>query len=167
MLFDNLFGLIRVVIVSVGAYVALILVLRLTGKRALSKLNAFDLVVTVALGSILASVLLSKDVAFAEGLLAFTMLAALQWSVSRLSISSALFSRLVRARPTLLVEGGNYREDVMARERITAAEVNAAMRAAGIGRLQDVAAVVLETDGSLSVIRETVGPIDLVSDVER
>jgi len=63
MLFDSWTGLGRVLLVGVLAYSALVLTLRVSGKRTLTKLNAFDLVVTVALGSTLATVLLSKDVA--------------------------------------------------------------------------------------------------------
>ena len=153
MFFDSLEGLLRVVVVSILAYSWLILVLRLAGKRSLSKLNAFDLVVTVALGSILATVLLSNDVAFIEGVVAVFMLALLQWLVSRLSVSSRRFSHLVRSEPRLLLENGCYREVAMAEERVTIDEVDAAIRNAGIGRIQEVAAVVLETDGSMSVIR--------------
>lgn len=79
MFFDDLHGLLRVAIVSLLAYAAMVLVLRIAGKRSLAKLNAFDLVVTVALGSTLATVLLSKDVALGEGVLAFAALASLQW----------------------------------------------------------------------------------------
>lgn len=152
MLFDSLQGLLRVVAVSLLAYAALILVLRLAGKRSLAKLNAFDLVVTVALGSTLATVLLTKDVALSEGLLAFVMLALLQWMVSRASVASPWFRRLVRAEPRLLLENGEFRHKAMAEERVTIGEVEAAVRNAGLGRLEAVAAVVLETDGSMSVI---------------
>jgi hypothetical protein len=67
-------GLLRTLVVGVLAYVVLVGFLRLSGKRTLSKMNAFDLVVTVALGSTLATILLSKDVALAEGALAFALL---------------------------------------------------------------------------------------------
>lgn len=130
----------------------MVLILRVAGKRSLAKLNAFDLVVTVALGSTLATVLLTKDVALAEGIFAFIMLVLLQWIVSRASVSSQSFRRLVRAQPRLLLENGAYRKEAMAAERITAGEIEAAVRNAGIGRLEAVAAVVLETDGSMSVI---------------
>jgi uncharacterized membrane protein YcaP (DUF421 family) len=153
MFFDSLQGVLRVVLISALAYCWLIIVLRMAGKRSLSKLNAFDLVVTVALGSTLATVLLTKDVAFLEGALAFCMLTLLQWLVSRLSVWSRRFSRLVRSQPRLLVENGSYRDAAMTEERVTADEVDAAIRNAGIGRIEDVAAVVLETDGSMSVIR--------------
>lgn len=154
-------------VISTLAYASLVFVLRLAGKRALAKLNAFDLVVTVALGSTLATVLLTKDVAFLEGLLAFAMLALLQWAVARLSIASSRFRSLVRSTPRLLVEDGRPLEKSMRRERVTRGEIDAAIRASGLGRIEDVAAVVLETDGSLSVIKGSDKPVTVLRDVQR
>lgn len=167
MLFDNLHGLVRVIVISTLAYVALVLVLRLAGKRSLAKLNAFDLVVTVALGSTLATVLLTKDVAFLEGLLAFAMLALLQWLVARLSIASPWFRGLVRSDAALLLEDGRYRTEMMRQERVTRGEVDAAIRSNGYGRVENVGAVVLETDGSLSVIGRSDAPQTALGDVRR
>ncbi len=65
--FDSWSAMGRTVVVGVLAYLALVLLLRVSGKRTLSKMNAFDLVVTVALGSTLATVLLSTSVALARG----------------------------------------------------------------------------------------------------
>ena len=152
MIFDSLNGLLRVIIVGFLAYAAMVIILRIAGKRSLAKLNAFDLVVTVALGSTLATVLLSKDVALLEGVLAFTLLATLQWVVSRLSISRQWFRRLVRSEPRMLFENGTHRRDAMIQERVTSNEIDAAVRNAGLGGLNLVAAVILETDGSMSVI---------------
>lgn len=78
MLFGGWEGLVRTAVVGVCAYVALIVLLRASGKRTLSKMNAFDLIVTVALGSVMATVLLSKDTALAQGILAFALLISLQ-----------------------------------------------------------------------------------------
>jgi uncharacterized membrane protein YcaP (DUF421 family) len=153
MLHDDLAGIVRVVAVSVGAYAALVLILRVSGKRSLAKLNAFDLVVTVALGSTLATVLLSKDVPLAEGVTAFVMLAALQFALAKASIHSRRLRELVRSDPRLLVEDGRYLEAAMTRERVTRGEVDAAVRKQGVGRIEEVAALVLESDGSFSVIR--------------
>lgn len=167
MLFDDLNGLLRVLVVAVLAYAGLICILRAAGKRALAKLNAFDLVVTVALGSTLATVLLSKDVALLEGLLAFGVLALLQWAVSRLSVSSSRFRALVRSEPRLLFEHGEFRRDAMRDERVTTGEIEAAIRAVGLGRKEDVCAVVLETDGSLSVIAGSDKVLTVLADVSR
>jgi uncharacterized membrane protein YcaP (DUF421 family) len=153
MFFDSWTGLLRVVVVGTLAYAILVLLLRATGKRTLSKMNAFDLVVTVALGSTLATVLLSKDVALAEGVVAFALLVLLQYAITWLSVRSDRVRTLVKAEPCLLLRDGRFLPEAMRRERVTEDEVQAAARAQGIASLQVVAAVVLETDGSFSVIR--------------
>ncbi|GGF76199.1 hypothetical protein GCM10011402_31190 [Paracoccus acridae] len=76
--FDSWQGLLRVLVVGIAAYAALILMLRGSGKRTLSKMNAFDLIVTVALGSTLATVLLSNSVPLLEGILGLALLVYLQ-----------------------------------------------------------------------------------------
>lgn len=145
-------GLLRVALVGVLAYAALVVFLRLTGKRTLSKMNAFDLVVTVALGSTLATVILSRDVALIEGLLAFGLLIALQYAVTWTSVRSSRFAAWVKSEPQLLFHDGAFLEAAMRRERVTRDDVMAAMRRAGHGDPARVQSVVLETDSSLSVI---------------
>ena len=152
MLFDSWSGIGRVLLVGTLAYVALVALLRISGKRTLSKMNAFDLVVTVALGSTLATVLLSKSVALAEGLAAFAVLILLQYLVARLSVRSRAFSALVKSEPRLLLSDGRYLEGAMREERVVQEEVLAAIRSSGFSDPGEVAAVVLETDGSFSVI---------------
>jgi uncharacterized membrane protein YcaP (DUF421 family) len=154
MFFDTWTGLLRVVVVGTLAYAALILLLRSSGKRTLAKLNAFDLIVTVALGSTLATVLLNSSVALAEGVLAFALLIGLQYAVAWLSVRSDRFDRLVKSEPTLLLHRGRFIEGAMQAQRITQGEILSALRAAGLAELNDAAAVVMETDGSLSVIEK-------------
>ncbi len=115
--------------------------LRVSGKRMLAKMNAFELVVTVALGSTLATVLLSRDVALAEGLLA--TLIALQIGVDWLSVRSAREQELVKSEPAPLFFDGRYLDGALRRERVARGEVRAAVRAAGVASLDDVTAVVL------------------------
>ena len=147
----------RVVLTGVLAYAALIFFLRLSGKRTLSKLNAFDLVVTVALGSTLATVILSKDTALIDGLLALALLIGLQYAVAWLSVRATAFRRLVKNEPTLLFYDGAFLDVAMRRARITRDEILAAVRGQGVEGMVDLRAVVLETDGGLSVVpaRET------------
>ena len=167
MFYDNAMGLVRVAAMAVLAYAALVILLRIAGKRALAKLNAFDLVVTVALGSTLATILLTRDVALAEGALALAMLAGLQWVVSRSSIASHGFARLIRSQPRLLLEDGELRSDALRQERVTPSEVLAAIRSAGVPSVADVGAVVLESDGSLSVIAKSDRETTALADVQR
>jgi uncharacterized membrane protein YcaP (DUF421 family) len=152
MLFDSWAGLGRVLLVGTLAYVALVLLLRISGKRTLGKLNAFDLVVTVALGSTLATVLLSKSVALAEGVLALGLLILMQYLIAWVSVRSPQFQALIKAEPTLLLHRGRFLERAMKAERITREEILAALRASGAAEPGEIAAVVLETDGTLSVI---------------
>lgn len=162
MWFDTWADIGRVLAVGGAAYVTLIVVLRVSGKRTLSKLNAFDLVVTVAMGSTLASALLSKDVAFAEAVAAFVLLAAGQYAIARLSVRSARFAKWVRAEPRVLFLHGRFVDHALDAERVTRAEVLSAVRGQGLARLEDVGAVVLETDGSLHVMRAWQGGSDVV-----
>jgi uncharacterized membrane protein YcaP (DUF421 family) len=147
----------RTFLIGALAYAALVLMLRVSGKRTLSKMNAFDLVVTVALGSTLATILLSKDVALAEGLAAFALLILLQFVVATLSVRSQGFQKLVKAQPALLYYDGAFLDGSMRRERVTREEIIAAARAQGVLSMSDAAAVVLETDGSFSVLKSSAG----------
>jgi len=152
MFFHSWADLLRVVVVGVLAYGGLVVVLRVSGKRTLSKMNAFDLVVTVALGSTLATVLLSKSVALVEGLLAFVMLVFLQFVVTWSLARSSLVSRLVKNEPKLHFYEGRYLRAAIHAERLTQEEVEAAVRQRGIADLEKVGAVELETDGSVTVV---------------
>lgn len=152
MFFDSWTDLGRVLVVGVMAYLGMVFLLRISGKRTLSKMNAFDFIVTVALGSTLATVLLSKDVALAEGILAFALLIFLQYIITWLSVRSSTVFQLIKANPELIFYQGQFLESAMKQARVNEAEIRAAIRASGIANLEDVAAVVLETDGTFTVL---------------
>jgi uncharacterized membrane protein YcaP (DUF421 family) len=152
MFFQSWSGIVRTVIVGTLAYTFLVFSLRVSGKRTLAKLNAFDLVITVAFGSTLASILLSEDIALAEGATALLLLVLLQYVVAFLSVRSRAFARAVRSEPTLLLRDGEMLPEAMRKARVTRAELETVIRTEGQRGLSDIAAVVLESDGSFSVI---------------
>lgn len=152
--FDQLPSLIRVAVAALVAYAALIVCLRISGKRTLSKWNAFDFVATVAMGSILATVMLSKDVSLAEGVMAFVVLIGLQFLITWTSVRSERVRRLLKSEPTLLLLQGRFFDAAMREQRVTESEMRAAIRSAGVAAIEDVYAVVLETDGSFSVLKD-------------
>ena len=154
MFFHSWTGLARVPIVGVLAYVALVLFIRISGKRTLTKLNAFDLVVTVALGSTLSSVLLNDSVALAEGLLAMATLIGLQFLVTFASVRSSRIEELVKSEPTLLLRDGRFIDAALKTQRVTRDEVRSALRSGGVTDMEKVHAVVMETDGSMSVLQD-------------
>jgi uncharacterized membrane protein YcaP (DUF421 family) len=166
MFFDSWFGLLRVLTVGIAGYALLVIVLRLSGKRTLSKWNAFDFVVTIALGSTLASILITETVALAEGALAVIVLIGLQYIITASSVRYPWLARLIKSEPTLLLSQGEIIEEDMVKMRVTESEVKAALRSAGIASYADVEAVVLETDGSFSVVpRSHSGNKEALSDV--
>ena len=153
LLFSNGSALMRTLIIGALAYINLIVLLRLSGRRTLSKMNAFDLVVTVALGSTFATILLNKDVSLAQGTLAFALLIALQYGVTWSSVRAGCVRKLVTGEPALLFYQGQFLAHAMRASRVTEDEIRSAIRAAGYAALDEVDAVVLETDGSFSVVK--------------
>lgn len=117
--FDSRQSIIRTTVVAISAYIALVFILRITGKRTLSKMNAFNFIVTVALGSALATVALNKNVALADGVLLFFLFVVLQYLITWLSVRVKSFKKIITAKPTLLVYKGEILFDAMKEERIT------------------------------------------------
>lgn len=150
--FDGWESLVRTLVVGFLGYCVLVIFLRIAGKRTLSKMNVFDWVVTVALGSTLATVLLSQEVSLAQGSLALALLIGLQYSVTWSSVRFHWFRSAIVAEPSLVLYQGQYLKETMYRERVTKEDVMSAIRAAGKAAVEDVGAVILSTDGSFSVI---------------
>ncbi|MBM0202428.1 DUF421 domain-containing protein [Micromonospora sp. STR1s_5] len=137
MVLKNPGDLLRLLVIAAIVYPALVLILRLSGKRTLSKLNAFDFVVTVALGSTLATILLSRDVSLLEGILALALLVTLQYVVALLAVRWPPSQRLLKARPTMLLRDGRVRHAALRRARIAESEIRQAARGNGIGDLSE------------------------------
>jgi uncharacterized membrane protein YcaP (DUF421 family) len=152
--FDSWESLGRTFIISITAYVALIVLLRISGKRTLSKMNAFDFIVTIALGSTLATVLLNKSVSLADGVLAMALLIFLQYAITWLSVRSSTINQLVKSTPSLLVYKGKMQHQVLRKQRIAEDEIQAFLRENDVASIDEAEAIVLETDGSLSLLKK-------------
>jgi len=143
---------IRMLLVGVLSYFLLILIIRITGKRTLSKMNAFDLIITVALGSSFATVILDTSIALLEGMAALGLLILLQYVITFTSVRSKAVRKLIKSDPTLLYYHGLFVEKNMKKERISKNEIDQHVRNNGYSSYKDISAVVLESDGSLSVL---------------
>ncbi|MDP8912518.1 MAG: DUF421 domain-containing protein [Pseudomonadota bacterium] len=152
MLFDGWDQLLRMVLVGTSAYAILLFALRLTGHRALSRLNAFDVTVSVSIGSLLANILITNDVSLAEGVLAILLLVALQLAVTWLGMRGRYLHKLLKGEPVLLLHKGKLLEESIRKQGLTEAGILFAARTRGISDLEKIEAIVLETDGSLSVL---------------
>ena len=157
MFFSGWSTLVRTLVIGVLAYINLIVLLRISGRRTLSKMNAFDLIVTVALGSTFATILLNRNVSLAEGTLALALLIGLQYLVTWTSVRAGWVRKLVTGEPALLLYQGQMLEGAMQAARVTEDEVRSAVRSSGIAALDEVEAVVLETDGNFSVVKKASG----------
>ena len=152
-MFSDLNPFVETIITGIIAYVAIIFMLRISGKRTLSKWNSFDFVVTIAFGSVLASILLSTKDAFGQGILGFALLVLFQYVVTWISVRSSIIQKLIKSEPSLLLFRGKMQHDVMKKERIAEGEILAALRSNGVPAIEDADAVILETDGSFSIIK--------------
>jgi uncharacterized membrane protein YcaP (DUF421 family) len=150
--FHGLGPLLRILVVGVCYYVALVLILRAAGKRTLSRMNTYDMVITMALGSILGKVMVDQDISLSEGLTATALLIGLQYLVTEMRLHFPALHAIISSDPTLLFYRGRYLEDNMRRERIVKEEIEAAIHEKGLTDLSQVEAVILGANGQLSAI---------------
>ncbi|MDP9408739.1 MAG: DUF421 domain-containing protein [Actinomycetota bacterium] len=158
----------RVIVVATLGYAALVVLLRVSGKRTLARLNAFDFVITVAIGASFGRVITASSVPLAEAVAAFATLVTLQYVVSSVQVRSPRFARLLTATPTLLYYPGRFLRDAMRAHRVTEAELEAAARLKGLGSLGEAEALVMESDGRFAVVKaSSAGDLSTLGSVER
>lgn len=135
-------------------YLVLLVGLRLTGKRQVGQLTPFDLLLLLLLANAVQNAMTGPDTSVAGGLVAaatlFVVNAGVAWTTRR----SRGAERLVEGTPTLLARHGRAIDANLAREGITHEELLRALREHGVDRLEDVRSVILEVDGTVSVLRE-------------
>lgn len=139
-----------VVASGVAIYLAVIAATRLVGLRSFSKMSAFDFAMTVAIGSIIATVI-TANATIANGLLAIVTIYALQFVVAWLRRRTDAIG-FVDNRPLLLLRDGVVIEEHLDLARISREDLRGRLRAANVQRVSEVRAVVLETTGDVSVL---------------
>lgn len=151
-LFSDWTTVFRILLVGTLIYLSLVFILRIFGKRALAKMNAYDFVVTIALGSILSTTVVSKDITLIDGALAMFLLLTLQFILAKIAWLSPFFERLIKDEPIILFYQGEFDYTAMEDQRVIKEEVYQAIRTQGFSSTDDVLAVVLETTGDISVL---------------
>lgn len=160
--FESWYELLRVFCSAVIIYPLIILLLNIMGKRSTAKMNNFDWLVTVAVGSILGSAVLLKKVVLLEVMVGAGTLLILQYLFTKLSVRYQSFEKFIRSPAILVFYEGQYLEVAMRKQRLTRREVEAAIRKAGYADESAVMAVIFEPDGQLSVISCSAQPTGLV-----
>lgn len=145
-----------VAVSTIGVYTVLVLFSRLAGLRSFSEMTNFDLAATVAFGSMAATTALSSDVSLLQGAIGLAVLFVVQALVSRLR-RRGRWQDVVDSRPRLLMYGGQIQHQNLAKVQMTPDDLRAKLRLSGVSQYDQVAAVILESTGEVSVLR---GPSD-------
>lgn len=140
-------------LLAVGAFLLLLVVVRLMGKRAIGNLSPFDLVVALVIGSLAKDIIYEK-VPFAQGAVAIFTLGLVQYLTSWLTFRSRRASRIIEGEPITVVKNGQFFRAGMKSERLTEDEIRAELRLKGIDDLGKVKLAQVENDGKLSVLRQ-------------
>ena len=167
MWFESWTAMLRIGLFSVVTYVALTALIRVFGKRTISKMNPGDFVITVAIGSVAGSMIVSPERPIMNGLAALTGLLGMQFVVERLTSKWSGLRRAVDGSPTLLLHRGTLLTDNLARENVDEEDILAALRKRGLARLDDAEAVVLEIGGGFSVVPKQNTEPDTLQDVKK
>ena len=155
MFFDGWSDVGRAVLLTVLVYLAMLAVIRAAGSRAISKMSAHDMVVTVALGSLVATIPLQSSVTLTRGVVILATFLALQRALKAANRRWPHAGTVIRGDPTLVLYDGRVIDERTRALHLTDNDVRAAVRSAGLASLDQALAVVLEIDGSWSVIRRT------------
>ncbi len=132
-------------------YVFLIVLLRVTGKRQVGQLAPFDLVLLLVLSNAVQNAMTGGDNSVLGGLISASVLVLLNYAAGLLTYRSKRLESLFEGRPEVLVHNGKVFTDVMAREKLTHHELNAALRSAGCACVEQVHYAILENNGTISV----------------
>jgi uncharacterized membrane protein YcaP (DUF421 family) len=135
------------------AYIFIIFILRIIGRRELSSLGASDLVLLVVMGDLIQNGVTQSDYSVTGVFLAVSTFALLTVAMSLLTFKSNRAGRIIEGEPLILVENGKPIQKNLNAERLTLGEVAEEARGNGIESLDDVKWCVLETSGSMSFIK--------------
>lgn len=165
----SLTAALMVVVSAVGIYLALMLLTRMAGLRSFAKISGFDFAVTVAIGSVVATTILTDDPPLLQAAVGLASLYALQMLVAVLRQRLPLARDVVENPPLLLMDGDRVLWENLRASRMTEGDLRAKLREANVLDPAEIRAVVMESTGDVSVLHGEPGgtPLDagLLEDV--
>ncbi len=144
-------SLIAIVLTAIGIYFATIIFTRLAGKRSFSKMSSFDFAMTVAIGSIIATTVLSKSVSLLQGVIGLAAVYILQVLVAILR-KLEIVQKLIDNKPLLLMDGEEILQENLKKARVTESDLRSKLREANVLKLSQVRAVIFEATGDIAVL---------------
>lgn len=141
---------------AAAVYVLMLIVIRALGKRTVGNFSAFDLLVALMLGEVVDEIIYG-DVLFSQGAVAIIVIAALAYADSWLAYFDHGMEAVLEGKPTIVVRDGRFDRAGMRSERMTEKDVMSHLRQAGISDLREVHLAIVEMDGAVSILKQTVG----------
>lgn len=147
-------SLLAISITTLIVYIAVILFTRIFGKRSFSKMSSFDFAMTVAVGSLIATTILSESVSLLEGIAGLFVVYLYQLSAALLRKWKP-FRKVIDNEPLLLMDGSTILEENLLKARVTKGDLRSKLREANVLDLSEVRAVVFETTGDVVVMHSS------------
>jgi len=142
----------EIIVRTAVVYIAVLGLLRLGGKRELGQMTPADFVVVLIIANAVQNAMNGGDVSLTGGIVSAATLLAMNYGLGRLGRAVPFLGRLFLVEPTLLLQDGKVIPEAIKREHVEIDEIEMAAREHGIAALEDVAAAILEVDGSISII---------------
>lgn len=141
------------VIRGAGVYVILLLIVRLSGRRAMSEMTAFDFVLLLIVAETTQQALLGEDFSLTNAFVLIVTLFAIDILLSVVKRRSSVIQLVLDGSPTVLVSNGKVDERALRRARLSLEEVLEAARSKhGLERLDQIKSAVMEARGSISIV---------------
>jgi uncharacterized membrane protein YcaP (DUF421 family) len=133
-------------------YLFLVVAMRISGKREVGQMSVLELVVILVISDAVQNSMVGENTSLWGGMIAVVTLLTLDFLLARLMVHSTRVRKVIEGEPRLIVRDGRLLEKAVDEEGLSTDEIEAAMRAHGLERIEDAALAVLETNGSISVI---------------
>lgn len=144
-------SLLAIILTAAGIYLAVIIFTRMAGKRSFSKMSSFDFAMTVAVGSLIATTVLSADVSLWDGIVGLGAIYLFQIGVALLR-RFEIIKKAVDNSPLLLMDGEEILHKNLKKARVSEDDLRSKLREANVLDLSQVRAVIFETTGDISVM---------------
>ncbi len=144
----------ELVVRAIVIYIALLVALRLFGKREVGQFTLYDLVFILLVANALQPAITGPDTSVVGGIVLVVALVGTNALVGRLDRVPRLH-KFLSAAPAVIIQEGKFLPEVMRREGVTTEEVEMAMREHGVIELNEVRLGVLEPDGTISIVPTT------------
>lgn len=136
---------------AIAVYIVMLVVVRVSGKRAIGNFTAFDLLVALMLGEVVDEIIYG-DVTFAQGMVTIGVVAVAHYANSWLSFWDHGLDKYLEGAPTILVKDGKMQPKGMRKERMNEKDVMAELRINNVSDIREVKLAIMENDGEVSVL---------------